>query len=274
MKCSEISTELNIYGDGSLGERDAAMISAHLDICPLCRQRVADINEIRSTLRDLRRPGISDKLRGNLKIAARTQLRKNQTELVHLSSDLKEWLQMRLMPYTVGVFASITIGFGLLTIVLSGMLRTASVATTTTAGNTSYLLAADRAPSSEPSSFISAMDYSRSRMAFSNESPSVNPQGALVALAKSMVRGEMKDEEVAVVADVFSNGFAQISEVVESPSDRRTMDELERAFRSGASTAPFVPAVMENRPESMRIVLRLFKSVDVDARPTPRKRRS
>ena len=81
----------------------------------------------------------------------------------------------------------------------------------------------------------------------------------------------MRDEEVVVVADVFGDGLAQISEVVESPRDGRTVSERERAFR--ASSAPFVPAVLENRPESIRIVLKL-QSVDVEMEPKPVKRRS
>ncbi len=274
MKCSEIRTDLAIYCDGSLGEPDAAMVRSHLEACPLCRQRVADVNEIRTSLRQIRRPEISNRLRNDLKIAVRTELNRSATELLPISSQARDWLLMRLMPYAAGVFASITVGSAMLAIMLSGMLRTTSVSVATTAGNASYLLAGNRSPFSDSSSFISPVDFSRSRMAFSSESPSVNPQGALVALTKSMVRGEMKDEEVAVVADVFANGLAQISEVVESPSDQRTMDELERAFRSGSSASPFVPAVMENRPGNMRIVLKLFKSVDVAGSPSPRKRRS
>ena len=64
----------------------------------------------------------------------------------------------------------------------------------------------------------------------SDASPSVNPSGALVAVSNSLMRGNMKDEEVVVVADVFSNGLAQIAEVVEPTNNWKTVNELERAF--------------------------------------------
>lgn len=260
MKCSDISSDLSIYCDGFLSESEAATVGAHLESCPLCRQRVADFNEIRSSLRHLRRPDISDKLRLDIKIAARTQL--NNGTVSSTSSQAMEWIQMRLMPYAVGVFASITIGSVLLTIMLSGMLRPASVTVTTTAGNTTYMLAGNDPKYGGSTSEISPVDFSRSRMAFSSESPSLNPKGALVAITDSILRGEMKDEEVVVVAEVFGNGVARISEVVESPRDTRSVSEIEKAFESASGSAPFVPAVMENRPENMMIVMK-FHSVDV-----------
>ena len=57
-----------------------------------------------------------------------------------------------------------------------------------------------RASDGEPA--LSPSSYARSRTDVSGESPSINPQGALVALTRSLVRGEMRDDEVVVVADV------------------------------------------------------------------------
>ncbi len=107
-----------------------------------------------------------------------------------------------------------------------------------------------------------AVDYAQSRMAVSAESPSVNPQGALIALTKSLIRGGMKDEEVVVVAEVFSSGLAKVTEVVEPSQDRNAIRELKKALQSDAAYSPFVPAVMENRPENMVVVLK-FQSVNV-----------
>ena len=109
---------------------------------------------------------------------------------------------------------------------------------------------------------ISTVDFVRSRLGFASESPSINPQGALIALTRSLVRGGMKDDEVVVVADVFGNGLAQIAEVVEPSRDRRAVGELEKALDSNRGNTPFVPSSMENRPDSVRVVLK-FQSVDV-----------
>jgi hypothetical protein len=82
----------------------------------------------------------------------------------------------------------------------------------------------------------------------------------------------MKDDEVVVVADVFGNGLAQIAEVVEPSRDRRAVAELQKALESDPSYAAFVPSEMENRPESVRVILK-FQSVDVSTKISVRKPR-
>jgi hypothetical protein len=119
---------------------------------------------------------------------------------------------------------------------------------------------------------ISPAALVQSRLGLAGESPSINPQGALVALTRSFVHAGMKsNDEVVVVADVYSDGLAQIAEVVEPSRDRRAVDELERALDSGPDNAPFVPASLEYRPESVRVVLK-FRSVDVHANAKRRPR--
>jgi hypothetical protein len=69
-----------------------------------------------------------------------------------------------------------------------------------------------------------------------------------------------------VVADVYSDGLAQIAEVVQPPRDKRVVGELEKALdSSNTNRTAFVPASMEERPESVRVVLKI-RSVDVYAR--------
>ena len=82
----------------------------------------------------------------------------------------------------------------------------------------------------EESIDILPAEYATTRLSISGESPSVNPQGALVALTKSLVRGEMTDDEVVVVAEVFGNGLARISQVVEPSGNSRAIEDLEKAF--------------------------------------------
>jgi hypothetical protein len=92
-----------------------------------------------------------------------------------------------------------------------------------------------------------------------------------VALTNSLVRGEMKDDEVVVVAEVFGNGLAKIDEVIEPSRDRRAVGELEKALESDPAFAPFVPADMDRRPESVRVVLKI-QNVDVNTGISPRGR--
>lgn len=126
---------------------------------------------------------------------------------------------------------------------------------------------------------LSPSEYANTRLAISGESPSVNPQGALVALTRSLVRGEMKDEEVVVVADVFGNGLARIAEVVEPPADDRAIEQLEKALESDPVYAPFVPASFDGRSENMRVILKIQNVnvktfLDAPKRNTPPSRRS
>jgi hypothetical protein len=113
---------------------------------------------------------------------------------------------------------------------------------------------------------MSPGEYASTRLAIAGESPSINPRGALVALTKSLVRGEMHDDEVTVVADVFGNGLAQIAEVVEPSHDQLAVEKLNRALQSDPSYAPFVPANMDQRSETIRVVLKI-QNVNVDTSP-------
>ena len=114
---------------------------------------------------------------------------------------------------------------------------------------------------------FSSMDYPALNLPIADESPRLNPTGALLALTKSIVRGKMKDEEVVVVADVFGNGIARIAEVVEAPRDRRSMRDLEKALSDDPSFAPFVPANQDNRSDVVRVIFKIQR-VDVIEEPS------
>jgi hypothetical protein len=126
---------------------------------------------------------------------------------------------------------------------------------------------------------LSPYEYAFSRHAIAGESPSINPQGALVALTRSLVRGKMEDEEVVVVADVFGNGLAKIAQVVEPSDDDRSIRQLQRALESDPVYAPFVPASYDRRSETMRVVLKIQNVnvktwLDSPKRSLPERRRS
>jgi hypothetical protein len=165
------------------------------------------------------------------------------------------------MPYVVGTAATIVFGFTLLWALLLGSEPQpfiAKVGTSTPKDSSPIFLSATDPYTAE----LTPVDYANSRLSIAGESPSVNPRGALVALTRSLMRGSMKDEEVVVVADVFGNGLAQIAEVVEPTHDRNTIIELQKALQTDPDYAPFVPANMDRRSETMRVVLRI-QSVDV-----------
>ncbi|MEP6946446.1 MAG: hypothetical protein ABJA02_11055 [Acidobacteriota bacterium] len=89
----------------------------------------------------------------------------------------------------------------------------------------------------------------------------------MAALSNTLTGHGFRNNEVVVVADVFSNGLARIAEVVEPSQNDRAVDELQRALDSDLSDTPFVPASMDNRPNNVRVVLK-FQTVEVNSRNT------
>lgn len=273
MKCSEIKTELALYSDGLLTGGRQSSVKAHLDTCPVCRQEFTDMNAIKASLRQMARPAISVSLQDQLKRSVRTEIRRDKRSWLPVSGEMRAIFNLRVMPYAVGVMATLVMAFTLLTVMFSGIRDRGVVTASNPSGSDTVMLATNRSPLQKqyPDS-LSASDYANTRLDISSESPSVNPQGALIALTKSLVRGGMKDDEVVVVADVFGNGLARISEVIEPSRDSKAIDELQKALESDPAYSPFVAANLDKRSDSVRVVLR-FQSVDVPTGIRARKRR-
>lgn len=273
MKCSEIKTELALYADGTLSGGKQNSVNAHLDTCPVCRQEYAEMNAIKTSLRLITRPALSVSFQDQLKRSVRTEIRREKRSWLPVSGEMRAIFNLRIMPYAVGVMATLVMAFTLLTVMFSGIRDRGMVTASYSSGSDTVMLATNRVPLQKqyPDS-LSASDYAKTRLDISSESPSVNPQGALIALTKSLVRGGMKDDEVVVVADVFGNGLARIAEVVEPSRDSKAISELQKALDSDPAYSPFVAANLDKRSDSVRVVLR-FQSVDVPTGIRPRKRR-
>jgi hypothetical protein len=283
MKCENLQFNLSIYTDDALTEDERASVDAHLAQCPVCRQKLADFQELRNNLRVLSRPEIPVNVLNSVRTAVSSSLGTNEIAPLFLFPRRSQsWIQAFLMPYSVGAAASVFLGFIFLGILLSGASdgpRSEEFASIPQKYARPVMLSDPKLSDNENFIFdssdipLGSKDFARERLSVSGESPSVNPTGALVALTKSLVRGEMKDEEVVVVADVFGNGLARIAEVIEQPRDRQTLYNLEKALRTDPDFAPFVPASFDGRADSVQIVLKIQR-VDVDVknrRPRNRK---
>jgi hypothetical protein len=247
MRCEEVQNLIAVEADDALLESESVLLNQHLSTCPLCRQERDDIRNVSRSLRMMRRPNLP----GDALFAIRNAVSESLgvSRGFWLSEDRRPWLKAWLVPSSIGSLASVVVALGFL-----------------------WLLS--MAPVSTPYQMNSVMDdvYDPSQLAYANErrevameSPSVNPQGALVALTNSLVRGEMSDDEVVVVAEVFGNGLAKIDEVVEPSKNRRAVGELEKALRSDPKYAPFVPADVDQRPDSVKVVFKI-QSVNVSTR--------
>lgn len=277
MKCENLQFNLSIYLDNCLIEDERAVVDEHLAQCPLCRQKLADFQALRANLRGLSRPEMPNDLLVSLRNHVAEATEKNHPKFGLLKTEtFHEWLQMRLMPYAVGTAASLIFGFTLLWVLLSAARipeQDIELAKYQLPKQSSVLLANTNlnGTSSENNFDLNPADYAAERLSVSGESPSLNPHGALVALTKSLVRGNMKDDEVVIVADVFGNGLAQIAEVVEPSSDIQAVAKLERALKNDPDYAPFVPASFDKRSETVRVILKINR-VDIQTNLKPKSR--
>ncbi len=260
MKCENLQLNISVYLDNILTDGERAEVDEHLARCPLCRQKLADFQMLCRDLRVLARPEMPNDLMMSVRNRVAQEVESNHPS--YFTEDFRRWLQMRLMPYSVGTAASLIIGFTLLWMLLSNAnnMREFELAKIEPRSTTTTVLTNSQSPSNEFE--LSAADFAAARISVSSDSPSVNPQGALIALTKSIMRGKMKDDEVVVVADVFGSGLAQIAEVVEPSKDINAVRELEKALKTNPDYAPpFVTANLDQRSDKVRVILKIQRVI-------------
>jgi hypothetical protein len=258
MKCENLQFNLSLYIDNILTDEERWMLDKHLVQCPLCRQKLDDFRSLRQSLKQISQPAMPKDLLVSVKTAMRAELAPTAPQKnSFFSKNFREFLQMRVMPLTVGTAASLFFGFSLLWILLSSANRQPSVENYTAKQVPVFV---PRTPAADGE--ITPADVVAGRGLVSSESPSLNPQGALIAMTNAFVNGNSKEDELVVVADVFSNGLAEIEEVVEPLDDENTVYQLEKAMQKNSTDAPFVPAFLDRRADNVRVVLKIQR-VDI-----------
>jgi len=252
MSCEETKQTLSLYVDDFMALPARVAIDEHLDRCPVCRAEVAELRSLTRSLSLMRRPvppadlaaTISDLL--TIEAAAR-----RQAPNPSLGYRIARFLEPRLMPYTVGSFASVIMFF-----MMFAALRPHFVALREAAIQSSGVLqTTDPGYDLYKPITLTPEDFAASRAEVRGESPSLNPGGALAALTRTYAHSHPSNygdsDDMMVVADVFSNGSASVADVVHPPRDKRVLDEFESALRQDAA---FVPASLDRRPDTMRVV--------------------
>ena len=263
MSCDEIQKSLSLYVDDGLTPETRAACYRHLEVCPVCRAQIADLREIRHGLAMLSRPAPPADLISSINKALVTEAAVQRARQTTTFGDLVTTvLQPRLMRYAFSSVASLVLFSGVFLALRPHMLALHDAArafdeSSATAGNQRDSVGFDI---NEP---ISPENYAALRAPFNTESPSLNPGGALATLtwepAHLHDNGRQDDDDMVVVADVFSNGKASLADVMQAPRDRRMLADFEKALRQNAA---FVPASMDRRPETMRVVFSVQR-VDV-----------
>jgi hypothetical protein len=190
--------------------------------------------------------------------AAELRARHNDTTVDRVNDWALRWLQPRPMRYAFSSLASVIIFSAVFAALRPHMiaLREATLAfeqvQLTTAPN-------DLLDINKP---ISPESYAALRTPFNAESPSLDPGGALAMLSWEHSSNQSRtagQDDMVIVADVFTNGSASLANVVQAPRDRRMLHDVENALRQDAA---FVPASLDRRPQSMRVVFSVQR-VDV-----------
>jgi hypothetical protein len=265
MSCLETQQSLSLYVDNQLVLPVRLACDEHLRQCPVCRAELAEMRAISRGLaaipRPLSPPDLASAISDTLRIEAAALKRQ---PVLPFRIKLFRWLRPRLMPYTVGSFASVllfAVMFNALRPHMKALSEAAIAAREADAASLKIIYVGTEGPSIyEP---ITPELFAAQRAPFNGESPSLNPRGALAALTRSQSHGhEEGQDDMIVVADVFSNGRASLADVVQPPRDRRMLDEFQVALRQNAA---FVPAYYDRRPETMRVVF-VVQKVDVPER--------
>src|SRR5215813_7716471 len=268
MNCNQIQQSLSLYVDDGLTVEARQACYQHLEVCPVCREHVVELRKLRSSLAMLPKaqppadlvPAINLILAAK---AAEQNARRRASASDRLNDWAVKWLQPRPMRYAFSSFASIVLFACVFAALRPHMiaLHEATVAfeqiqIASSPDDEYVVLGLDI---NKP---ISPESYAALRTKVNLESPSLNPRGALATLGSDHLNGRQRDDNMVIVADVFLNGSASLADVMHAPKNRRLLDDFQQALRQNAA---FVPAAMDRRPETMRVVFSVQR-VDVRER--------
>jgi anti-sigma factor RsiW len=268
MSCDEIQESLSLYVEDGLTPAARQACYQHLEVCPVCRAHVADLRSLRSGLAMLSKPALPADLIPSIKLAVAAQAaeqkaRRNDTAMDRVNDFALKWLQPRPLRYAFSSLASLIIFTAVFAALRPHMiaLHEATLAfeqVQIVTASDDYLLS-----DYDLTKPISSASYAARRTPFNTESPSLNPAGALATLGWQVDNwhrtNHQGDDDMVIVADVFTNGSASLADVVQAPRDHRILVEFEKALRTDPA---FVPASLDRRPETMRVVFSVQR-VDV-----------
>lgn len=242
MTCEETQKSFSPYLDGQLARGLRAHVDDHLEVCPVCRLELDRTRAVVRSLANLERPPAPAGLAASInQLILIERAARRQQPTGSLAARLLRWLEPRLMPYTVGALASLILFVGVVNALRPQfrVLRELTIAAR---------VAADE---SLDKSLFEGGGYDVTKPV-----PTINPNGALAALIRTPSQGGDDADDMVIYADVFSNGAASLAGVVQPPRNPHLLDEVQEAFRR---TPAFVPASLDRRPQTMRVVISVSK---------------
>jgi hypothetical protein len=269
MRCDAIQYSLSLYVDDGLRADEREACYRHLEVCPVCRAHVDQLRSLRSGLAMLPTPAPPAEMVPAINAAlmakrAELRARRDAPAIDRINDWALKWLQPRPMRYAFSSLASIFIFTAVFAALRPHMI---ALREATVAFEQVQIITVPDDPFGKDYDItkpISPESYAALRTPYNSESPSLNPGGALAML--SWEPGHQNEasgqDDMVIVADVFTNGTASLANVVQAPRDRRMLQDVENALRQDAA---FVPASLDKRPETMRVVFSVQR-VDVRER--------
>ncbi|HEX8456855.1 MAG TPA: zf-HC2 domain-containing protein [Pyrinomonadaceae bacterium] len=243
MICEETQKNFSAYVDGRLARAVRACVDAHVEACPVCRMELARTRALVRSLANLERPSVPAGLNASInELLLIERAARRQQPTGSFFDRIRRWVEPRLMPYTVGAFASLILFIGVVNALRPQfrVLRELTIAARQASEDT-----LDR-------SLFEGGGYDVTKPV-----PTIDPNGALAALIQTPSRGGDEDaDDMVIYADVFSNGSASLAGVVQPPRNPHLLDEVQEAFRR---TPAFVPASLDRRPPTLRVVISVSK---------------
>jgi hypothetical protein len=257
MTCRDSQRAFTPYLDGELSREARVAVEEHLGVCPVCRHQLDRERALVRELSLVSRPAVPSDLLASINSALVVERAARRARPpLPFAERFARWLEPHVMPYAVGAFYSVILFaavFGALRSQLQTLRDLAEAQRLEAALPNNVAWGGGTLDLRRP---LSPAVYAASRSPFAAESPTLNPRGALAALAWSPSTGRPEDDDMIVVADVYGNGSASLAEVVEPPRNRRTIEDLQDALRKNPA---FVPASLDRRPQTMRVVFVLQK---------------
>lgn len=258
MTCLEAQKTFTPYLDGALSHEASTALAEHAGACPVCRHQLEETRALVRGLSLMARPAPPPDLSASIRDALVIErAARNATPSLSHAERVTHWLGVRLMPYSVGAVYSAVLFIAVFGGLRQQLIVLRNLAEAQALENGQPVRWADGRSGYDVTRPLSPDLAAAARAAYGPESPTLNPRGALAALTLAPPSdGNPDDDDMIVVADVYGNGSASLAEIVEPPRNRRMVEDLQAALRKSPA---FVPASLDRRPQTMRVVFVLQK---------------
>ncbi len=255
MNCEQVQNELATYLDQETVGEIANLVEAHLSNCPLCRIRRDEYRQITQTLRNSAAVPTPENLSSNIRTALELELiamgaTKGTPRIATLPersflSNIEHWL----MPFSLATFSTFIFSVLLLTGILITQDTNSQIVRNES--NENLLVSAN----------IGLKDIANPGdppIALEGFTPRINPNGSLNSLSIAASKIDAQDKELVFVANVFKNGYATLNENQDSQINPLDSLEIKQALDTDPEKAPFLPPVLNQDSDSVRVVVKVI----------------